>query len=322
MADASAPAVKPAPAAKPVPAAKLAPAERRGPGRPSTKQPPPPLEKKGIVQQPLDANNRLEFVYEEPTIFKQLFTYFKNIKARDIHLRCARDGLTFFTRDHARTSRVVAAISGHYVNWHYAEGEFRLGISRENVDNMFKAIDKSFFKITIMQTHDDKESLTFVFKDGDIDKDCIYKIPLSAFEYDEELFDADKEIDARALSGLFPVSFALTAKQFKKSINDASAYSDSITYEKIGLQPLQMTYTTPEAVYNEVYRSDDKIQLKSSVPSGRTFRVTITTTNIKSLASSMVTNDVRICCREGADMLFRSAIDERALVVSTLTKLA
>jgi hypothetical protein len=35
----------------------------------------------------------------------------------------------------------------------------------------------------------------------------------------------------------------------------------------------------------------------------------------------MVTDDVRILCREDADILFRSAIDAKALVVSTLTRL-
>ncbi len=303
------------------PAALDSAAKRRGPGRPSTKLPPPPLEKKGIVSQPSDPDNRLEFVYETPTIFKQLFTYFKNIKARDIYLRCSRDRLTFFTRDHTKSSRVVAVISGSHVNWHYVEGEFWLGINRENVDHMFKAIDKSFFKITISQTHDDKESLTFIFKDGEIDKDCNYKVTLSTFEPDEDLFDAEKDLDAQSLADLFPVKFTLSAQKFKKSISDVTC-TQSVTYEKIGLQPLQLTYNRPEAVYHEVYRDDDKILLDSSVPPGRTFRTTISITNIRSLASSMVTDDVRICCREDADMLFRSAIDKKALVVSTLIKLA
>ena len=60
--------------------------KRRGPGRPSTRSVPPLLERKGIVNSPKDSNNRLEFVYGDPTVFKSLFTYFKNIKAREIHL--------------------------------------------------------------------------------------------------------------------------------------------------------------------------------------------------------------------------------------------
>jgi hypothetical protein len=36
----------------------------------------------------------------------------------------------------------------------------------------------------------------------------------------------------------------------------------------------------------------------------------------------MVTDDVRILCREEGDILVRSAIDAKALVVSTMTNLA
>src|SRR5262245_23348515 len=64
---------------RPPAAAVAAVAERRGPGRPSTKPPPPHLEKKGIVTSPDDPRNRLEFVYGDPMVFKALFTYLKNI---------------------------------------------------------------------------------------------------------------------------------------------------------------------------------------------------------------------------------------------------
>ena len=93
------------------PAPKAEKSARRGPGRPPSKPAPPALEQRGIVLAPLDANNRLEFVYNDPSVFKSLFTYFKNIKARDIHLRCNPAGLTFFARDHSKTSRVVAHVA-------------------------------------------------------------------------------------------------------------------------------------------------------------------------------------------------------------------
>ena len=150
--------------------------KRRGPGRPPSKPPAPPLEKKGIVDSPKDSNNRLEFVYSDPTVFKSLFTYFKNIKARDIHLRCSPSGLTFFARDHSKTSRIVATVAGEHVNWHYCEGEFWLGINRDHIEKMFAAIDKTFFKMTIIQTQDDTNSIIFIFKDAEIDKECNYKV--------------------------------------------------------------------------------------------------------------------------------------------------
>ena len=36
----------------------------------------------------------LEFVYNDPMLFKSLFTYFKIIKAREIHIRCSPVGVT------------------------------------------------------------------------------------------------------------------------------------------------------------------------------------------------------------------------------------
>lgn len=297
-------------------------AKRRGPGRPPSKAPAPPLDRKGIVDSPKDSNNRLEFVYSDPTVFKALFTYFKNIKARDIHLRCSPAGLTFFARDHSKTSRVVAVVAGEHVNWHYCEGEYWLGINREHVEKMFASIDKTFFKITIVQTQDDPNSLTFIFKDAEIDKECNYKVTLSAYAPDNDLYDAEKTLTTEGLLANFPIEFTLTAKQFKKSISDASNYSDTVTYEKLGTHPLQLTYNKSNMMYIEVYRTADKVCLRSSVADTSTFRCMVKLSNVKSLASSMVTDDVRILCREEGDILFRSAIDAKALVVSTMTKLA
>jgi hypothetical protein len=294
--------------------------ERRGPGRPPSKPRAPPLERKGIVDSPDDSANRLEFAYSEPMVFKALFTYFKNIKAREIHLRCRREGLTFFARDHTKTSRVVAFVAGHHVNWHYCEDEYWLGINRANVEKMFAAIDKTFFKITIMQTHEDTKSLTFVFKDAEVDKECNYRVTLSSYAKDIDLYEAEKILAPESLESLFPVQFTLTAKQFKKSISDANNYSETITFEKLGKEPLQFTYTKQNVAYHEVYRSPDKIHLLSKVTADTAFRSTVAIANVKSLAASMVTDDVRILCRESGDILFRSAFDAKALVVSTLTK--
>jgi hypothetical protein len=297
--------------------------KRRGPGRPPSKPPPPPLEKKGIVPAPSDSNNRLELAYEDPTVFKLLFAYLKNLKVREIHLRCTRTGLTFFARDHSKTSRVVAFVAGEHTNWYYCdEDEFWLAINREHVEKMFGGIDKSFYKITIIQTRDDVNSLTFVLKDFYIEKECNYKITLSAFTPDEGLYEAEKILTPEGILENFPIEFTLTAKQFKKSITDASSYSDTITFEKLGAHPLQLTYNKTNMAYNEVYRAADKIHLRSSVPGGATFRCTVKIDNVKPLASSMVTDDVRILCREGGDILFRPAFVAKVLVVNTLASLA
>ena len=291
--------------------------KRRGPGRPPSKPPAPLLDKRGVVNLPKDSNNRLEFVYSDPSIFKSLFIYFKNIKAREIHLRCSPSGLTFFARDHSKTSRIFATIPGEQVNWYYCDGTFWLGINRDNIEKIFSSIDKTFFKIVIIQSHDDHNSLIIIFKDSEIEKECNYKIILSSYNEDEDLYDAENIVKTEN----FLVEFTLTAKQFKKTINDASNYSETITFEKISDNPLQLTYAKSNIIYNEVYRSGEKISLMSNVNPNNTFRATIKLNNIKSLASSMVTDEIRILCRSDEDILFKSIIDTKSLIVNTLTKL-
>lgn len=291
--------------------------KRRGPGRPPSKPPAPSLDKKGVVNEPKDPNNRLEFVYGDPSIFKSLFVYFKNIKAREIHLRCNSEGLTFFARDHSKTARIFATIPGEHVNWYYCEGTFWLGINRDNIEKIFSSIDKTFFKIVLIQTRDDPNSLIIIFKDSEIEKECNYKVILSSYSEDDDLYDSENVLK----NDDFLIEFTLTAKQFKKTINDAANYSETITFEKISDNPLQLTYAKSNIVYNEVYRADDKISLKSNVELNSTFRATIKLNNIKSLASSMVTDEIRILCRSDEDILFRSVIDSKSLIVNTLTKL-
>ena len=293
---------------------------KRGPGRPPRRPPPPPLEKKGIVDSPNDADNKMEFAYEEPQVFKSLFTYFKNVKAKEVHVRCAPGGLTFFTRDHEKQSRIVAHVDGRHANWYYCDEEFWLGLNRETIEKMFSSIDKSFSKISIVHRQDDSETLTFILKDLDIEKEANYKFKVSALDDDEELVEAEDELTPEAMAENFPIEFLLTDKQFKKSVNDIAAYSDTVTIERHGRLPLQFTYAKVGLTYNEVYRSDEKIRLRSEIADGHSFRCTVKVANIKSLAASMVTEDVRLLLREDGDILFRSAIDAKALVVSTLVR--
>jgi hypothetical protein len=274
------------------------------------------------VDAPRDPTNRLEVVYEDPALFKTLFAYFKNLRAREIHLRCAPRGLTFYARDHTRTSRVVAHLAGEHANWYYCEGTHWLGLNRDGVEKMFAAIDKTFYKVTVLQQHEDPNRLSFVFRDAEVDKECHYRVPLSTYPPDEELYEAEGLLAPGELAAAFPVEFVLPARLFKKTVADAACYSSTLTVEKIGERPLQFAYAQPHMGYLESYHAPEKIRLRADLPPGATFRCTVKVANVRSLAASMVFDDVRVLCREAGDLLFQTALDTKALIVNTLTRLA
>jgi hypothetical protein len=211
-------------------------------------------------------------------------------------------------------------VAGEHINWYYCDSEFWISINRENVEKMFNAVDKTFWKMTIVYTFEDEKNINFIFKDADIDKECHYKIILSTRTPDEDLYSAEEILSPEYIQENFPVAFTLSSRQFKKSVIDALNYSATIAFEKIGDHPLQLTYNTSTARYCEVYRSPSKINLFSTVPANTAFRAVANLGNLKALASSMVTDSIRIFCRSQGDLLFQSAINEKALVVSCLTK--
>jgi hypothetical protein len=292
--------------------------KRRGPGRPSSKPPVPVLKVSGIVQEPIDAGNAIEFVFSDPLVFKTLFIYFKNLKSRDIHIRFRATDITFFTRDHTKMSKVISHIDCRNVNWYYCRKEQWIGLNREHAEKMFTNIDKTFFKITMVYREDDPDYLCFIFKDSELSKECHYKIDIAIIEHDDELFNAENDIpSAENAFQLYPVQFTLNSKQFKKTISDASSYSEIINIEKTPGYPLQITYNKVNITYREVYMDPDKIKLVSNISTGQNFKCKIRLSNIKSLASSMVTDNVSIMASDKHDVLLRSVIDEKILIIYT-----
>ena len=296
--------------------------KKRGPGRPSTKPNPPSLEKVGIVQEPNDPSNTIEFVHKNPEMFKDLFTYFKNIKATNIYVRFTPAAITFFTRDSQKLSRIIAHIDGNKVNHYFCAKEYVTGIIRDLYEKMFAQIDKSLYKISILLKTDDPDHLNFIFRDATVDKECYYKMKLARLEPDADLFDAEKVISARSIETNYPVSFTLSDKQFKKTINDMSNYTDKFAIEKMGKEDLQFTYVRASVTYHEVYRSPEKIKLKSTIADHEIFRCDIRIDTIKSLASSMVESQVRLMCRDKEFLIFRSEGSseegDEALTLSTI----
>lgn len=291
---------------------------KRGPGRPPKKKPAQPMARRGIVDNPANPNNRLEFVWADPMTFKSLFTYFKNLKSQDIHLRCSPRGLTFFARDSAETCRVVAQFPGDQMNLYYCDEEFWLGLNREMVEKIFvSVIDRSFHKITLLARHDDHTELVVVFVDTEIDKECHYKITVSQFERDEELYTAENSMTPQALA-VYPINFVLTAKQFKKTIMDASYHAEQLSIEKPGRAPLHFTYNRQGVTCHEVYRDPEKIKLCSNIGDDAFFLCRVKLSDIKSLATSMVTDQIQIYCRQEGDILFLSELSD-GLTLSTFT---
>lgn len=288
--------------------------KKRRPGRPTNRPEQPKLTLDGIVSEPNDPNNLIEFVYHEPLIFKNLFTYFKNLKAKEIHIRFTKTDITFFTRDHSLLSRVIVKIDCKKVNWYYCSEEIWIGLNRDRAEKMFTNIDKTFYRISVIYKKGRPDNLLLMFKDNDLAKECYYKIDISILMPDEDLFNIENEIpkieDENEDNDAYPIQFTLGAKQFKKTISDTNSYSETISIEKAWDYQLEIKYNESSINYREVYKNPEKIKLVCNIKEGQNFQRTVRLANIKGLANSIVTDMITILCSNDSDLVLKSQIDE------------
>lgn len=282
-------------------------------GRPATggskkKPKPPPLEKKGVVSSPDNPANQIEFAYDTPAVFKNMFKFFTSMKTVHIHIRFSPAGISFFIRDLLQKCRVVAHLPGANANWYYCTSTVWVGLLRAKVAPIFSRIDSSIHKVSIIKKFDDDEHIEIILKDMITDKDCNYKIAVSNFDKDDDLLATEGLVVEDALEK-HPVAFTLQSALVKKTVGDVGSFSDFMTIEKIGLFPLRITYTIQGLTYNETYRDPKKIDLKSNVKSDEVFRVIMLKESLKALSGALISPDVRIYCKEGAPMIFISELD-------------
>lgn len=295
--------------------------KKRGPGRPSKKQPPSIIKIEGIVKSPMDAAHRMEAVCPTPTAFKNLFTYFKNNGSDYIHMRCSKDGIAFFARDTVTKTRIMAFAAGQLLAWYYfADKEpYFCTIKRESVEALFVSINKTFNKLQIQLRHDNTEKIIFILKDPEIEKECSYEITLCGNKIEDDLLNVEKLVTNDELKK-YPIEFTLSAKQLKKTFVDAFNQStDYIMLEKIGSSPLQFSYQIPgEQQYYEVYKDPKKIDLRSEIKDEATFYSKLNIATVKTVANNMITEKIKIYCKESGEIVFRSAFEDKALTINAV----
>ena len=218
----------------------------------------------------------------------------------------------------------MAWAAGKQLAWYYyADSEpFYCTIKRLNVAAMFNSINKSFNVLQVQLRNDTKDKITFVLRDPEIEKECIYETNLANPEIDNDLLAVEKLVTEEALRK-YPIEFTLSAKQLKKTIGDASNQAtNELHLQKFGAAPLQFTHNIPgQQQYYEIYTKPEKINLRSELKVGDPlFDIEWNPEIIKGVANSMVTDMVKIYCNKAGEIVFRSAIDDKVLIVSAFVE--
>jgi hypothetical protein len=287
---------------------------KKRPGRPpENKNKKDPSKRVGIVVDPHVKDNRLELKYSEPIIFKVLWSHLKMMEISNVQIIFRKDEVIIYGQDHSEHNHVYIRIDARKLDMYYCESEFDIGISHKITSAYINTIDKKDTRHIdiVSKKKDSTESITIAFSTM-MDSYEIHKINV-ADEYEK----LTKGLEAQFLDTNYKVSFTLPDKYFKKKMADFSlTKTETIDFVYNGKgSPFTIMYEDPNKCASSKipFIGAEKINFKSQMKDGETFRITAPLDDLKSMSSIGFDNNVDIHLDENKPILVKTKLDDEGI---------
>lgn len=278
---------------------------KKGPGRPKKAAPVAPISVHGIVTSPATPGDVLELVYCQPRMFKKLFALYKAFGVNRLEMAFDADGLKITTQDHTKKSTIYVFIPGRSMNLYYCAAPVRVCVNREHLDKVFGTLDKTHSSINFILRENWRSTMYIVIKENEYSGEDSYDIDVE-YKPEEQRTETEPDNDTN-----YPLRFTLTSKYFKTKINTIRKHSNSLTIQKVGNSPLQLTSTAKSRInWTGALPDADKIQFKSTLSPDDIFTVSICIDYIKPLSSSNVGDNIQIAADKSRRMSFTTYLDK------------
>lgn len=293
------------------------PLKKKRPGRPRKTPLREPRPRNGIVSQPKDENNFIEFLYDKPLIFKKLWQYFKLMAVDKIQIIFRVGEIILWSEDHHKKSKMRIKINADKVNHYYCPEELDIGMSCKNPELIMSTIDKTYTSIVFLSKIGYTQKDIRVILKNEIEIDESHRIELIG-EYDkisnENMF-LDKD---------YTIKFELPGRYFKKMISDIRAFSDQITIRQDGVdEPLIFEYTKQDKKVKSyhIVRNNKTISFTSRLKDEETFRVSFKIDYVKPISSALLSENIIIYAHENKPLMFSILMDKSTVELKILTEI-
>jgi len=130
---------------------------KKRPGRPRKTAPQQPKPKLGIVNSPQDDCHHIEFLYDDPSVFKKLWAFFKAMSVDKLHMIFTKENIFIYCVDHHMKSQIRVKIDCSKVNHYYCKEYIDIGLQCKNPELIMGTIDKSHHSILILSTNNNAQ---------------------------------------------------------------------------------------------------------------------------------------------------------------------
>jgi len=292
--------------------------EKRGPGRPRKYPERKPQPRYGIVNQPSDPKNHIEFLYNNPLFFKKIWQYFKIMAVEKVHLVFKKREILIWCEDHHKRTRMKVHIDCSKMNHYYCQQELDIGILSANMELIMRTIDKSYTSIYFFSNKDAIHNYLEVVLQHDNGIEDNYRVQLIG-EYSTfaNTCNFDMEND-------FTIKLEMPSKHFKKRITDIKSLSDCITLRQDSVDdPLLFEYISGDKKIktHTVIKNSKEIKYVSTLKNDESFRITFGLDYVKPISSALVSDTIYIYAHENLPLMFVADMDNNAIQMKVLTQI-
>lgn len=293
---------------------------KRPVGRPRAIKPAPPAAmRKGIVAEPVIPDHALEMVYDTPINLKKIFTLFKLMDTRDVKMEFRLSGVRISGAGHLKHNFIDLNIDSAKLSQYYCKHNIIMVLDQKNLEKVIQKIDKSYNSIHFIAKQDSYMKELYVVLNDEAQ---------GVKEYHTiSLLESSNSTDDNVVSTLpymmYPLSFVLPSKYFKKVIGDISKFSKDFTVERRAGAPLSFPYDSNSKTIdvNHVFTRAEIFKIKSTLAPNELISTTVRIEYIQSLATALLSETINIYVDRESMMVFKTTIDEEAFTLLLAVKI-
>lgn len=290
--------------------------EKRGPGRPRKYPERKPQPRYGIMPQPHNESNYIEFLYNNPLYFKKIWQYFKIMAVEKVHMVFKKEEILIWCEDHHKNTRMRTRIDCSKMNHYYCRHELDIGLLSANMELIMRTIDKSYTSIYFFSHKDSFQNYLEVVLLNDNKIEDNFRVQLIG-EYNTFSNTCNFEMETD-----FTIKLAMPSKHFKKRISDIKSLSSCITLRQDGPDdPLMFEYMSEDKKIktNTILKNSKDIHYVSKLRNDESFRISFSLDYVKPISSALLSETITLYAHEKLPLMFVADMDNGAIQMKVLT---
>lgn len=288
---------------------------KKRPGRPKKQVAKKPIKKLGIVTEPSNkdaVDPRMAYVvelwYDNPSMFKRIFTLFKQLSVENIRVRWEQNVLKMFAQDHIGKNKIYIRIFGDQMTRYYSQETLEIGLCPNIFQKILQTLRKEYSKIALASRKlYEKTRMRVILVNDDMEENSEYDIDVDEVApYD---WAVEEEISREKY---YPIMFELPSKYFKGKVVDFKNLSDAIRIEKDSDGPLRFSYncSNKRGSCNTFLKNPGKIHLRCTLDPEDSFSTAVYVEYIKSLSATLVSETIHISADMNNNLIFTFLLDQ------------